>query len=161
MWIAPLQWPAVRCVVCVRHRDHGVAYDGGLAPSFHWTRNMTIKNPENRPTFNYPELGPLQDAWQVLEETSNNTYFLMFRTHVSVYKRCVYATANIADKARKTANYTVAFYYPLTEKYENTTVQVKALSQTDYPLENVIRANLKGTLPSATPVPPGSYTRRE
>uniref|UniRef100_A0A0K8R6G0 Putative salivary lipocalin n=1 Tax=Ixodes ricinus TaxID=34613 RepID=A0A0K8R6G0_IXORI len=50
------------------------------APTFHWTRNMTIKNPENRPTFNYADLGPLQDAWQVLEETSNNAYFLMFRT---------------------------------------------------------------------------------
>uniref|UniRef100_A0A6B0V7U2 Putative lipocalin n=1 Tax=Ixodes ricinus TaxID=34613 RepID=A0A6B0V7U2_IXORI len=130
-------------------------------PSFHWTRNMTIKNPENSPTFNYADLGPLQDAWQVLEETSKNTYFLMFRTHASVYDRCVYATANITDKTKKTANYTITFYYPKTKTYENTTIQVKALSQTDYPLENVIRANLKGTLPSATPVPPGSYTYAE
>uniref|UniRef100_A0A0K8RE30 Putative salivary lipocalin n=1 Tax=Ixodes ricinus TaxID=34613 RepID=A0A0K8RE30_IXORI len=131
------------------------------APSFHWTKKMTIKNPENSPPFNYAELGPLQDAWQVLEETSINTYFLMFRSHVSVYQTCVYATANIADKTKKTANYTVTFYHPFKEKYQNNTVQVKALSQTDYPLENVIRANLKGTLPSATPVPPGSYTYAE
>uniref|UniRef100_A0A0K8RFX5 Putative salivary lipocalin n=1 Tax=Ixodes ricinus TaxID=34613 RepID=A0A0K8RFX5_IXORI len=131
------------------------------APSFYWTKNMTIKNPENSPTFNYAGLGPLQDAWQVLEETLNNTYFLMFRTHIAVDETCVYATANITDKTKKTANFTITLYYPKKKQYKNTTVQVRALSQTDYPLENVIRASLNGTLPSATPVPRGSYTYAE
>ncbi|XP_042149883.1 uncharacterized protein LOC121838000 [Ixodes scapularis] len=130
-------------------------------PSFHWTEKMTIKNPENNPTFNDPELGSLQDAWQVLEETSNNTYFLLFRTHAPVYKICISATAKITDKTNKTANYTVMIYDSEKKKYKNTTIQVRALNQTDYPLENVIRANLKGTLPSATPLPPGSYTYAE
>ncbi|XP_040070710.1 uncharacterized protein LOC115330405, partial [Ixodes scapularis] len=127
-------------------------------PSFPWTRNMTIKNPENSPTFNYPELGPLQDAWQVLEETSKNTYFLMFRTQILYFKRCLHATANITDKTNKTANYRITVYNRNKKIYENTTVQLRALSQTDYPLENVIRASLKERLPSDTPVPPGSYT---
>uniref|UniRef100_A0A0K8REV8 Putative salivary lipocalin n=1 Tax=Ixodes ricinus TaxID=34613 RepID=A0A0K8REV8_IXORI len=130
-------------------------------PSFHWTEKMTIKNPENSPTFNYAELGPLQDAWQVLEETSNYTYFMMFRTHISTYKKCISATANITDKANKTANYTIMSYDTEEKTFENATVKVRALSQTDYTLENVIRANLKGRLPSATPVPPGSYTYAE
>uniref|UniRef100_A0A6B0V8Z6 Putative lipocalin n=1 Tax=Ixodes ricinus TaxID=34613 RepID=A0A6B0V8Z6_IXORI len=130
-------------------------------PSFHWTEKMTIKNPENNPTFNYPELGSLQDAWQVLGETSNNTYFTLFRTHVPVYDKCISTTANITDKINKTANYTIIIYDTKKKKYENTTIQVKALNQTDYPLENVIRANIEGRLPSATPVPPGSYTYAE
>uniref|UniRef100_A0A6B0V7Y5 Putative lipocalin n=1 Tax=Ixodes ricinus TaxID=34613 RepID=A0A6B0V7Y5_IXORI len=130
-------------------------------PDFHWTRKMTIKNPENNPTFNYAELGSLQDAWQVLGETSNNTYFLMFRTHVPVYEKCISTTANITDKTNKTANCTIMTYDTKKKKYGNTTIQVRALNQTDYPLENVIRVNVKGKLPSATPVPPGSYTYAE
>uniref|UniRef100_A0A6B0V8W5 Putative lipocalin n=1 Tax=Ixodes ricinus TaxID=34613 RepID=A0A6B0V8W5_IXORI len=130
-------------------------------PNFHWTEKMTIKNPENNPTFNYPELGSLQDAWQVLGETSSNTYFLLFRTHVPVYDKCISTTANITDKMNKTANYTIIIYDTKKKKYENTTIQVRALNQTDYPLENVIRANIEGRLPSATPVPPGSYTYAE
>ncbi|CAN7998295.1 unnamed protein product, partial [Ixodes pacificus] len=130
-------------------------------PNFHWTEKMTIKNPENNPTFNYPELGSLQDAWQVLRETSNNTYFLLFRTEVPVYKKCISTTANITDKTNKTANYTIMSYDTKEKEFENTTIQVRALNQTDYPLENVIRANLEGTPPGATPVPPGSYTYAE
>ncbi|XP_042149806.1 uncharacterized protein LOC121837954 [Ixodes scapularis] len=130
-------------------------------PSFHWTEKMTIKNPENSPNFNYPELGSLQDAWQVLEETSNDTYFLLFRTDAPVSMRCISATANITDKTNKTANFTIMGYNTDDQEYENVTLQVRALNQTDYPLENVIRANFKGTLPNATPVSPGSYTYAE
>ncbi|XP_042149834.1 uncharacterized protein LOC115316476 [Ixodes scapularis] len=127
-------------------------------PSFPWTEKMTIKNPENSPYFNDPDLGSLQDAWQVLEEMSNNAYFLLFRTNFPVYEKCISTTANITDKTKKTANYTIISYDTGKKKYENFTLQVRALNQTDYPLENVIRANFKGTLPNATPVPPGSYT---
>ncbi|XP_042149855.1 uncharacterized protein LOC115316483 [Ixodes scapularis] len=127
-------------------------------PSFHWTEKMTIKNPDNSPYFNYPDLGSLQDAWKVLEQTSNNTYFLLFRTDASVYERCIFTSANITDKTNKTANYTIMSYDTRRKKYENVTLQVRALNQTDYPLENVIRANFNaGTLPKATPAPPGSY----
>ncbi|XP_040070709.1 uncharacterized protein LOC120843400, partial [Ixodes scapularis] len=130
-------------------------------PSFHWTEKMTMKNPENNPTFNHPELGSLQDAWQVLEETSTDTYFLLFRAAVPVEKKCVSATANITDKTNKTATHTIMIYDTRQRKYENATIQVRALNQADYPLENVIRANFKGKLPNATPVPPGSYTYAE
>uniref|UniRef100_V5HJ13 Putative secreted histamine binding protein of 19.5 kDa n=1 Tax=Ixodes ricinus TaxID=34613 RepID=V5HJ13_IXORI len=72
-------------------------------PDFHWTRKMTIKNPENSPTFNYAELGSLQDAWQVLEDTSNDSYYLMFRTEAPMGStRCVSMTANITNKTNKT-----------------------------------------------------------
>uniref|UniRef100_A0A6B0V866 Putative lipocalin n=1 Tax=Ixodes ricinus TaxID=34613 RepID=A0A6B0V866_IXORI len=162
MWIASsamgLQYAVL--FACIATAEVWARYEE-WTPSFHWTRNMTIRNPENSPTFNYAELGPLQDAWQILEETSNNTYFLMFRTHNYVPKRCVYATANITEKTNKTANYRITFYDTNEQIYENITVQVRALSQTDYPLENVIRASLNGTLPSATPVPPGSYKYAE
>ncbi|CAN7975338.1 unnamed protein product [Ixodes persulcatus] len=131
-------------------------------PGFHWTRKMTIKNPENSPTFNYAELGSLQDAWQVLEETSNETYFLMFRTEGPMYGyKCVSITGNITNKTNKTASFIITFYDMEEKKYENVTIQVRALKQADYPLENVLRANLEGILPDATPVPPGSYTYAE
>uniref|UniRef100_V5H6U3 Putative lipocalin n=1 Tax=Ixodes ricinus TaxID=34613 RepID=V5H6U3_IXORI len=48
---------------CVAAVEVWALYEG-WTPNFHWTEKMTIKNPENNPTFNYPELGPLQDAWQ-------------------------------------------------------------------------------------------------
>ncbi|XP_042149846.1 uncharacterized protein LOC121837970 [Ixodes scapularis] len=130
-------------------------------PNFHWTEKMTIKNPENNPTFNNPDLGSLQDAWKVLEETSDNTYFLLFRSDAPVFGKCISATANITDKTNKTANYTIMSYDTQDQEYENITLQMRALNQTDYQLENVIRANFKGTLPNATPVPPGSYTYAE
>uniref|UniRef100_A0A0K8RE04 Putative salivary lipocalin n=1 Tax=Ixodes ricinus TaxID=34613 RepID=A0A0K8RE04_IXORI len=131
-------------------------------PDFHWTRKMTIKNPENSPTFNYAELGSLQDAWQVLEDTSNDSYYLMFRTEAPMGStRCVSMTANITNKTNKTANFTITFYDTEEEEYENVTIQVRALKQPDYLLENVVRANLDGKLPDATPVPPGSYTYAE
>uniref|UniRef100_A0A0K8R6H6 Putative salivary lipocalin n=1 Tax=Ixodes ricinus TaxID=34613 RepID=A0A0K8R6H6_IXORI len=131
-------------------------------PHFHWTRKITIKNTENNPTFNYAELGSLQDAWQVLEETSNDTYFLMFRTEAPIDGyRCVSMTGNLTSKTNKTANFTITFYDTETKKYENITIQVRALKQADYLLDNVVRANLKGALPNATPVPPGSYTYAE
>ncbi|XP_029826959.2 uncharacterized protein LOC115312191 [Ixodes scapularis] len=140
--IATMMWPATE----------------SFSPIAHWTKNMTIRNPDNRPIFNDEELGPMQDAWQVLEETSKDTYFLMYRSRDPAYKKCLHARANITDKTNKTATYKIRLYIPRKKIYENTTLQVRALSQTDYPLENVIRANLKGTLPSATPDPPGSYT---
>ncbi|XP_042149929.1 uncharacterized protein LOC120850089 [Ixodes scapularis] len=130
-------------------------------PSYHWTEEMTIKNPENNPAFNHPDLGSLQDAWQVLEETSNETYFLLFRSSIPLDQKCFSTTANITDKTNKTANYTIMSYDTKEKKYENITLQVKALTQTDYPLENVIRANFEGKLPNATPVPPGRYTYAE
>ncbi|XP_040078384.2 uncharacterized protein LOC115316479 [Ixodes scapularis] len=134
---------------------------GEWTPSFHWTEKMDIKNPENSPTFNNLELGSLQDAWQVLEETSNNAYFLLLRIDVPVFERCISATAKITDDTNKTANYTIMIYHSRKKTYENVTLQVRALNQTDYPVENVIRANFNGTLPNATPVPPGSYTYAE
>ncbi|XP_040070723.2 uncharacterized protein LOC115324381, partial [Ixodes scapularis] len=130
-------------------------------PSFHWEEKMTMKNPENNPTFNYPELGSLQDAWKVLEETSTDTYFLLFRAAVPVKKKCISATVKITDKTNKTATHIIMIYDTQKKKYENTTIQVRALNQADYPLENVIRANFNGKLPNATPVPPGSYTYAE
>nr|AAT92188.1 putative secreted histamine binding protein of 19.5 kDa [Ixodes pacificus] len=131
-------------------------------PGFHWTRKMNIKNPENNPTFNYAGLGSLQDAWQVLEDTSNDSYYLMFRTEAPMGStRCISMTANITNKTNKTANLTIKFYDTEEHEYENITIQVRALKQTDYLLENVVRANLDGTLPNATPVPPGSYTYAE
>uniref|UniRef100_A0A0K8RHN6 Putative salivary lipocalin n=1 Tax=Ixodes ricinus TaxID=34613 RepID=A0A0K8RHN6_IXORI len=131
-------------------------------PGFHWTRKMTIKNPENNPAFNYAGLGSLQDAWEVLKETSNDTYFLMFRTEAPMYGyKCVSMTGNITNRTNKTANFTITFYDTEEKKYENVTIQVRALKQADYLLENVVRANLKGTLPNTTPVPPGSYTYAE
>uniref|UniRef100_V5H3F4 Putative secreted histamine binding protein of 19.5 kDa n=2 Tax=Ixodes ricinus TaxID=34613 RepID=V5H3F4_IXORI len=66
-------------------------------PGFHWTRKMTIKNPENNPDLQLTTgLGSLQDAWEVLEETSNDTYFLMFRTEAPIDGyRCVFMTGNL------------------------------------------------------------------
>ncbi|KAM7302726.1 uncharacterized protein ISCGN_018234 [Ixodes scapularis] len=163
MWTAPvamgLQYALLLAVVAAV--EAWPQYEK-WTPDFHWTRKMTIKNPENNPTFNYAELGSLQDAWQVLEETSNDTYFFMFRTEAPIYGyRCVSLTGNITNKMNKTANFTITFYDTEKIKYKSVTIQVRALKQPDYLLENVVRANLKGKLPDATPVPPGSYTYAE
>uniref|UniRef100_A0A0K8RFJ2 Putative salivary lipocalin n=1 Tax=Ixodes ricinus TaxID=34613 RepID=A0A0K8RFJ2_IXORI len=121
-----------------------------------WTTQMTIKNPENNPLLN-SKLGSFQNAWKSLEMTTSNTYVLMFRTKIEDWSvKCVSARATITDKDNKTANYTIRYYHDERKSYTNVTVTVRALKQTDYLLENVIRGRFNETIPSADPTPQGS-----
>ncbi|CAN7987272.1 unnamed protein product, partial [Ixodes hexagonus] len=98
-------------------------------------------------------------SFQTIEETSNDTYVLMFRSKHYDHEnkaKCVFVTANITDSRNKTANYTITYYDTTTNTSNNFTIPVRALNQTDYSLENVIRASFNGDTPSSTPAPPGS-----
>ncbi|CAN8021938.1 unnamed protein product, partial [Ixodes persulcatus] len=121
-----------------------------------WTTQMIIKNPENNPLFN-SKLGNFQNAWKSIEMTTSNTYVLMFRTKIEdYYVKCVSARASIIDTENKTANYTITYYHEKRKSYTNVTITLRALKQTDYLLENVIRGRFNETIPSADPIPQGS-----
>uniref|UniRef100_V5IC85 Putative lipocalin n=1 Tax=Ixodes ricinus TaxID=34613 RepID=V5IC85_IXORI len=121
-----------------------------------WTTQMIVKNPENDPLLN-SKLGYFQNAWKSIEMTTSDMYVLMFRTKIEdYYVKCVSARASIIDKYNKTANYTITYYHEKRKSYRNVTVTLRALKQTDYLLENVLRGRFNETIPSADPIPQGS-----
>ncbi|CAN7939246.1 unnamed protein product [Ixodes hexagonus] len=127
--------------------------------SWRWTTRRVTKKPDNSPLLNGEHVGLFQDAWKTIEQTSNDTYVLMFRSKHYDHEnkaKCVFLTANISDSLNKTANYTITYYDTTTNTSNNFTIPVRALNQTDYSLENVIRASFEDDTPSSTPAPPGS-----
>ncbi|CAN7996390.1 unnamed protein product [Ixodes hexagonus] len=128
-----------------------------VAATSAWQTQITIRNPENNPLLNDHTLGPLQQAWKALEQGSNGSFVLMFRSknkepHIS----CVTVNTTITNATTKTATYTRTYYNMTTNNYTQITFPVRALNQTDYKIENVIRVSLNGFEPSKTPVPRGS-----
>uniref|UniRef100_A0A0K8RFE8 Putative salivary lipocalin n=1 Tax=Ixodes ricinus TaxID=34613 RepID=A0A0K8RFE8_IXORI len=115
-----------------------------------------VKNPENNPLLNDPSLGPLQSAWKAINKTKDDPFVLMFRSkNHEPNITCVRVTATVDNESLKIVNFTRTYYNKTAADNETLTYQVRALNQTGYKVENVIRAGLQGT-PSETPTPLGS-----
>uniref|UniRef100_A0A6B0V7K5 Putative lipocalin n=1 Tax=Ixodes ricinus TaxID=34613 RepID=A0A6B0V7K5_IXORI len=126
-----------------------------IATTSAWQAQMTIRNPENNPLLNDPKYGPLQNAWKALER--NDTYVLVFRS--KAYEpniTCVEVKSTVYNETLKIANYTRTYLNMTSGNRTKLEFQVRALNQSGYKLENVIRAGLKGNTPNATPIPLGS-----
>uniref|UniRef100_A0A6B0VA94 Putative lipocalin n=1 Tax=Ixodes ricinus TaxID=34613 RepID=A0A6B0VA94_IXORI len=126
-----------------------------IATTSAWQAQMTIRNPENNPLLNDPKYGPLQNAWKALER--NDTYVLVFRS--KAYEpniTCVEVKSTVYNETLKIANYTRTYLNMTSGNRTKLDFQVRALNQSGYKLENVIRAGLKGNTPNATPIPLGS-----
>uniref|UniRef100_A0A6B0V796 Putative lipocalin n=1 Tax=Ixodes ricinus TaxID=34613 RepID=A0A6B0V796_IXORI len=127
-----------------------------IATTCAWQAQMTIKNPENNPLLNDPSLGPLQSAWKAINKTRDDRFVLMFRSkNHEPNITCVRVTATLHDESLKIVNFTRTYYNKTAQQNMTLTYQVRALNQTGYKLENVIRASWKGT-PSDKPTPLGS-----
>ncbi|CAN7998116.1 unnamed protein product [Ixodes pacificus] len=127
-----------------------------IATTCAWQAQMTVKNPENNPLLNDPDLGPLQSAWKAINKTQDDPFVLMFRSkNHEPNITCVRVTATLHDESLKIVNFTRTYYNKTGEKNETLMYQVRALNQSGYKLENVIRAGWKDT-PSQTPIPLGS-----
>ncbi|XP_040070235.1 uncharacterized protein LOC115331858 [Ixodes scapularis] len=127
-----------------------------IATTCAWQAQMTIKNPENNPLLNDPALGPLQSAWKAINKTKDDPFVLMFRSkNHEPSITCVRVTATPHDESSKIANFTRTYYNKTSGNNETLMYQVRALNQTGYKLENVIRADWTGT-PSDKPTPLGS-----
>uniref|UniRef100_A0A6B0V7V1 Putative lipocalin n=1 Tax=Ixodes ricinus TaxID=34613 RepID=A0A6B0V7V1_IXORI len=127
-----------------------------IATTCAWQAQMTIKNPENNPLLNDPSLGPLQSAWKAINKTRDDRFVLMFRSkNHEPNITCVRVTATLHDESLKIVNFTRTYYNKTVEQNVTLTYQVRALNQTGYQVENVIRASWSGT-PSDTPTPLGS-----
>uniref|UniRef100_A0A0K8R2R4 Putative salivary lipocalin n=1 Tax=Ixodes ricinus TaxID=34613 RepID=A0A0K8R2R4_IXORI len=126
-----------------------------IATTSAWQAQMTIRNPENNPLLNDPKYGPLQNAWKALER--NDTYVLRFRSkNYEPNITCVEVKSTVYNETLKIANYTRTYLNITSGNMTSLQFQVRALNQSGYDLENVIRAGLKGRAPSVTPVPLGS-----
>uniref|UniRef100_A0A6B0VAF6 Putative lipocalin n=1 Tax=Ixodes ricinus TaxID=34613 RepID=A0A6B0VAF6_IXORI len=126
-----------------------------IATTGAWQAQMTIRNPENNPLLNDPKYGALQNAWKALER--NDTYVLVFRS--KAYEpniTCVEVKSTVYNETLKIANYTRTYLNMTSGNRTKLEFQVRALNQSGYELENVIRAGLKGNTPNATPIPLGS-----
>uniref|UniRef100_A0A0K8R8B4 Putative salivary lipocalin n=1 Tax=Ixodes ricinus TaxID=34613 RepID=A0A0K8R8B4_IXORI len=127
-----------------------------IASTWAWQAQMTIRNPENNPLLNDPNLGPLQSAWKAINKSKNDPFVLMFRSkNHEPNITCVVVTASLHNETLKIVNFTRTYYNKTEGKNHTLEYQVRALNQTDYKLENVIRAGLNGT-PSDKPTPLGS-----
>nr|CAJ20742.1 lipocalin [Ixodes ricinus] len=127
-----------------------------IATTSAWQAQMTIRNPENNPLLNDPKLGPLQSAWKAINKSKDDPFVLMFRSkNHEPNITCVLVTASLHNRTLKVVNFTRTYYNKTDEKNYTLRYQVRALNQTDYKLENVIRAGLNGT-PSDKPTPLGS-----
>nr|AAM93639.1 putative secreted histamine binding protein [Ixodes scapularis] len=127
-----------------------------IASASAWQAQMTIRNPENNPLLNEPSLGPLQSAWKAINKSKDDPFVLMFRSRNHEPNiTCVVVTASLHNETLKIVNFTRTYYNETDGKNDTLEYQVRALNQTDYKLENVIRAGLKGT-PSDKPTPLGS-----
>ncbi|CAN7984822.1 unnamed protein product, partial [Ixodes hexagonus] len=116
-----------------------------------WETEMTVKNHENNPFLNDVELGPFQNAWKVC---LSGEHMLVEHTlhHVSTSTRPGPAAEAGCGFIKPDIQLVIDFFYFST----NVTMKVRALNQSDYPLENVIRGSFNGTTPSDTPIPLGS-----
>ncbi|XP_040073414.2 uncharacterized protein LOC115310198 [Ixodes scapularis] len=127
-----------------------------IATTCAWQAQMTIKNPENNPVLNDPYFLPLQSAWKAINKTKDDPFVLMFRSkNHEPSITCVRVTATLHDESSKIVNFTRTYYNKTSRNNETLKYQVRALNQTGYKVENVIRAGLSGT-PSKTPTPLGS-----
>ncbi|CAN7998117.1 unnamed protein product [Ixodes pacificus] len=127
-----------------------------IATTCAWQAQMTVKNPENNPLLNDPNLGPLQSAWKAINKTQDDPFILMFRSkNHEPDITCVRVTATPHDESLKIVNFTRTYYNKTGGQNETLMYQVRALNQTGYKLENVIRAGWKGA-PSDKPTPLGS-----
>uniref|UniRef100_A0A0K8R897 Putative salivary lipocalin n=1 Tax=Ixodes ricinus TaxID=34613 RepID=A0A0K8R897_IXORI len=127
-----------------------------IAAACAWQAQMTVRNPENNPLLNDPYLGPLQSAWKAINKSRDDPFVLMFRSkNHEPNITCVVVTASLHNETLKIVNFTRTYYNKTDGKNDTLKYQVRALNQTDYKLENVIRAGLNGT-PSDKPTPLGS-----
>uniref|UniRef100_A0A0K8RM12 Putative salivary lipocalin n=1 Tax=Ixodes ricinus TaxID=34613 RepID=A0A0K8RM12_IXORI len=127
-----------------------------IATTCAWQAQMTIRNPENNPLLNDPNLGPLQSAWKAINKSKDDPFVLMFRSkNHEPNITCVVVTASLHNETLKLVNFTRTYYNKTDGQNYTLSYQVRALNQTDYKLENVIRAGLNGT-PSDKPSPLGS-----
>uniref|UniRef100_A0A0K8R845 Putative salivary lipocalin n=1 Tax=Ixodes ricinus TaxID=34613 RepID=A0A0K8R845_IXORI len=126
-----------------------------IATTSAWQAQMTIRNPENNPLLNDPKYGPLQNARKALER--NDSYVLVFRSKdYEPNITCVEVKSIVYNETLKIANYTRTYLNITSGNRTKLEFQVRALNQSGYELENVIRAGLKGRAPSSTPIPLGS-----
>ncbi|XP_042150246.1 uncharacterized protein LOC121838215 [Ixodes scapularis] len=126
-----------------------------IATTSAWKAQMTVRYLENNVWLNEDRCGNLQNAWKALER--NDTYVLLFRSKdYEPNITCVKVKSTVYNETLKIANYTRTYINMTSGNQTTLEYQVRALKQFDYGKENVIRAGLKGSAPSATPRPLGS-----
>uniref|UniRef100_V5ICE9 Putative lipocalin n=1 Tax=Ixodes ricinus TaxID=34613 RepID=V5ICE9_IXORI len=82
-----------------------------IATTSAWQAQMTIRNPENNPLLNDPNLGPLQSAWKAINKSKDDPFVLMFRSkNHEPNITCVLVTASLHNKTLKVVNFTRTYY---------------------------------------------------
>ncbi|XP_040070233.1 uncharacterized protein LOC115331964 [Ixodes scapularis] len=129
-----------------------------IATTCAWQTQMTTKNPENNPCLNDPALGPLQSAWKAISKTHDESFILLFRSkNHEPNITCVRVTATVHDQSLKISNFTRTYYNKTAQQNESLEYQVRALNQTGYKLENVIRAGWSDIPIAPTPLGSNMY----
>ncbi|XP_040078380.2 uncharacterized protein LOC115330403 [Ixodes scapularis] len=99
--------------------------------------------PDNNPDLNRKGLGPMQDAWETIKATANQTYYLIYSSGFGAgayYRnfRCIQGQTTDLNQTLKSAKYTSKWYHTTSKKIKSSTQYVQAVKQKDYSIENAM-----------------------
>uniref|UniRef100_A0A0K8R6J7 Putative salivary lipocalin n=1 Tax=Ixodes ricinus TaxID=34613 RepID=A0A0K8R6J7_IXORI len=116
------------------------------------------KPPDNNPDLNRKDLGAMQDAWETIKATANQSYYLIYSSGLGTrehYKnvKCLQVHSSGLNHTLKSANYTSKWYNTESKHMESSTQYVQAVKQKDYSIENIMhlgQPQRKATSPNGT-----------
>ncbi|XP_042149780.1 uncharacterized protein LOC121837941 [Ixodes scapularis] len=99
--------------------------------------------PDNNPDLNRKDLGVMQDAWETIKSTANQTYYLIYSSGLGTqayYRnlRCLQVQTSDLNQTLKSAKYTSKWYDTTSKKMKSKTEFVQAVKQKDYGIENIM-----------------------
>ncbi|XP_040070730.1 uncharacterized protein LOC120843413 [Ixodes scapularis] len=99
--------------------------------------------PDNNADLNRKDLGAMQDAWETIKGTANQTYYLIYSSGLGTdafYRtfRCLQVQTSDLNQTLKSAKYTSKWYDTTSKKMNSKTEYVQAVKQKDYSIENIM-----------------------
>ncbi|XP_042149785.1 uncharacterized protein LOC121837943 [Ixodes scapularis] len=102
--------------------------------------------PDNNPDLNRKGLGPMQDAWETIKGTANQTYYLIYSSGLGTQAyysnmRCLQVQTTHLNQTLKSANYMSKWYDTKSKQMKSKTEFVQAVKQKDYSIENAMHVD--------------------
>uniref|UniRef100_A0A0K8RFA3 Putative salivary lipocalin n=1 Tax=Ixodes ricinus TaxID=34613 RepID=A0A0K8RFA3_IXORI len=105
------------------------------------------RSSDNNPDLNREDLGIMQDAWEVIKNTKNKAYYMMYVNEYEYNynnKRCIQLRTSDLNQTSKTAVYNLTWnnydrWSKIIEEQVSWISQVAAIKQNNYYTENILR----------------------
>ncbi|XP_040070238.1 uncharacterized protein LOC115318994 [Ixodes scapularis] len=118
-----------------------------VAAAFAIKFDLKERSSDNNPDVNREDLGIMQDAWEVIKNTKNKAYYMMYVNEYEYNynnKRCIHLRTSDMNQTSKTAVYNLTWniygrWSKIIEEQVSWISQVAAIKQNNYYMENIIR----------------------